>query len=72
MHELVMEGMKVILKRVGRKEERFSKDDTGELDIGEIVTERAISEYYDIHLRSSILLHHFIAPVLLLFLMIHY
>ena len=30
----------------------------------------AISDYYSIYLRSDILLHHFIAPVLLLFVMV--
>lgn len=30
----------------------------------------AIDDYYQIHLRSNILLHHFIAPILLLLVMI--
>ena len=32
--------------------------------------ENAISDYYNVYLRSNILLHHFIAPVLLLFFMV--
>ena len=35
---------------------------------GEI--ENAISDYWSIHIRSNILLHHFIAPVVLLIVMI--
>jgi hypothetical protein len=31
----------------------------------------AISDYYSIYIRSDILLHHFIAPVLLLFVMVY-
>ena len=33
--------------------------------------ENAISDYYNVYLRSNILLHHFIAPVLLLFVMVY-
>jgi hypothetical protein len=32
--------------------------------------DNAISDYYNVYLRSNILLHHFIAPVLLLFVMV--
>jgi hypothetical protein len=32
--------------------------------------DNAINDYYNIYLRSDILLHHFIAPVLLLFFMV--
>ena len=32
--------------------------------------DNAISDYYNVYLRSNILLHHFIAPVLLLFFMV--
>ena len=32
--------------------------------------ENAISDYWTIHIRSNILLHHFIAPVVLLIVMI--
>lgn len=32
--------------------------------------ENAISDYYAIHLRSNIMLHHFIAPVVLVIIMI--
>lgn len=53
--QLTEEQVKWVLKSEGYSEKEI---------------ERAISDYYDIHLRSSILLHHFIAPVLLLFLMI--
>ena len=31
--------------------------------------DNAIADYYSIHLRSSLLLHHFIAPFVLLFVM---
>jgi hypothetical protein len=32
--------------------------------------ENAISDYYYIHIRSNIMLHHFIAPVILVIVMI--
>ena len=32
--------------------------------------DNAISDYYNVYLRSNILLHHLIAPVLLLFFMV--
>ena len=32
--------------------------------------ENAVSDYWTIHIRSNILLHHFIAPVILLIVMI--
>lgn len=32
--------------------------------------DNAISDYYSIHLRSNIMLHHFIAPVVLFIVMI--
>jgi len=32
--------------------------------------DNAISDYYSIHLRSTIMLHHFIAPVVLFIVMI--
>ena len=32
--------------------------------------ENAISDYYYIHIRSNILLHHFIAPIVLVIVMI--
>ena len=42
------------------KDEGYSKD---EID-------NAISDYWDIHLRSNILLHHWIAPIVLVIVMI--
>lgn len=42
------------------RDEGYSKD---EID-------NAISDYWDIHLRSNILLHHWIAPVVLVVVMI--
>lgn len=32
--------------------------------------ENAISDYYSIHIRSNIMLHHFIAPIVLVIVMI--
>ena len=55
-------------------EDQLSKEQVHWVLKGEGYSEKeidnAINDYYNIYLRSDILLHHFIAPVLLLFFMV--
>ena len=55
-------------------EDQLSKEQVHWVLKGEGYSEKeidnAINDYYSIYLRSDILLHHFIAPVLLLFFMV--
>jgi len=53
--QLTKEQVHLVLKSEGYSEKEINN---------------AISDYYSIYLRSDILLHHFIAPVLLLFVMV--
>lgn len=55
-------------------EEQLSKEQVHWVLKGEGYSEKeienAISDYYYIHIRSNILLHHFIAPIVLVVVMI--
>ena len=55
-------------------EDQLSKEQVYWVLKGEGYSEKeidnAINDYYNIYLRSDILLHHFISPVLLLFFMV--
>jgi len=55
-------------------EEQLTKEQVHWVLRGEGYSEReidnAISDYYSIHMRSDIMLHHYIAPVVLLIVMI--
>ena len=55
-------------------EEQLTKEQVHWVLKGEGYSEReienAISDYYSIHIRSNIMLHHFIAPIVLVIVMI--
>ena len=68
------ERLLIMVRRYWDQEDKLTKEQLHWVLNNEGYSKRevdnAISDYYDIYIRSNILLHHFIAPVLLVSIMI--